>query len=313
MSVRIAALIARDARVAVVFRRGPTRQVLLIRWDLADDSFEAGQWLNARVYERRCDLSPSGERLIYFAGRHRPPLRTWTAVSRPPFFTALALWPKGDAWAGGGLFESEKRILLNHPESARTLLDGTRVPKNVAIAAPPYAGAGEDNPIFSERMLRDGWTLDQEGQWGEHSSSARFAWTAEIPETWSRPHPRQGTRVRLRLCTLGIAQRQGPWYGQRYDVITPAGKIRLDLGPIDWADWDHNGDLIYAANGIMHRVACRPDGAFDADVPPQALIDLSGQTFTETKPVPEATEWRGDRPRGRRLQRLPRKGQRDRR
>jgi hypothetical protein len=32
MSVRIAVLVAREARVAVVLRRGPTRHVLLVRW-----------------------------------------------------------------------------------------------------------------------------------------------------------------------------------------------------------------------------------------------------------------------------------------
>jgi hypothetical protein len=296
MSVRIAVLLARDARIAVVFRRGPTKQVLLVRWDLGNDSFEAGQWLNGRIYDRRCDLSPSGERLIYFAASYRPPLRTWTAVSRPPYFTALALWPNGDAWGGGGLFESENRILLNHPESARTILEGTELPTGIDIAAPPYAGAGEDDPIWSERMARDGWTLDQEGQWGKHSSTDRFALTAEIPETWSRPHRRSA--LRLRMCTIGVGERQGSWYVQQYDVIGPAGKVHLDLGRVDWADWDRNGDLIFAENGCLHRIACGPDGVFDVAARPRTLIDLSAQTFARRKAVAAANQWRGDRPRG---------------
>ena len=115
-TTRLFALIARRAEVGIIFRRGPSKQVLLVRWDLATDSFEAGQWLKGRVYERRCDLSPNGDRLIYFAASYGGPLRTWTAVSRPPYFTALALWPKGDAWGGGGLFQDENKILLNHPE-----------------------------------------------------------------------------------------------------------------------------------------------------------------------------------------------------
>lgn len=71
-----------------------------------------GQWFKGRIYERRCDLSPSGEKLIYFAAKYRSPLYTWTAVSRPPFLTALLLWPKGDAWGGGGLFNNERTIGL---------------------------------------------------------------------------------------------------------------------------------------------------------------------------------------------------------
>jgi hypothetical protein len=300
MSVRLFVLVAREARVAVVLRRGPTKQVLLVRWDLTDDSFEAGQWLRGRIYERRCDLSPSGDRLVYFAATYRPrSLLTWTAVSRPPYFTALALWPKGDAWGGGGLFESEDRILLNHPESARTLLEGTELPEGIDVAAPPYAGSGEDNPIWSERMERDGWTLDVEGQWGKYSSTDRLAWTAEIPETWSRPHPR--APLRLRMCTLGVGERQGSWYVVQYDVISPAGTVHFDLGRVDWADWDHNGDLLFAADGCLRRIACRADGVFDAAAPPRTLIDLSSQAFKRRKAVAEAKQWNGDRPRGVRL------------
>ena len=101
-SVRLYALLARAAPVAVIFRRGPSRQVQLVLWKTDTDTFESGQWFKGRIYERRCDLSPSGRRLIYFAAKYRKPLYTWTAVSRPPFLTAVALWPKGDAWGGGG-------------------------------------------------------------------------------------------------------------------------------------------------------------------------------------------------------------------
>jgi hypothetical protein len=112
-SCRLYVILARKAPTGVIFRRGPTRHVRLIRWHLEDDSFEPGQWLNSRIYERRCDLAPRGDLLIYFAANHRPPFRSWTAVSRPPWFTALALWPKGNCWGGGGLFKNGRRILLN--------------------------------------------------------------------------------------------------------------------------------------------------------------------------------------------------------
>src|SRR5262249_17885427 len=32
----------------------------------------------------------------------------WTAISRPPFLTALALWPKGDCWHGAGCLRTEE-------------------------------------------------------------------------------------------------------------------------------------------------------------------------------------------------------------
>src|SRR6187200_1673578 len=96
-SCRLYVIMARNGRSAVIFRRGPSTHARLIRWWLKGDSFDEGQWIRARIYPRRADLSPDGELLIYFAGRFRKPLHTWTAVSHPPYFTALALWPKTDA------------------------------------------------------------------------------------------------------------------------------------------------------------------------------------------------------------------------
>jgi len=65
--VSLYALLARDALVGVVFRRGPSKQVLLLLWRIDTDQFYEWQWFKGCNYERRCDLSPSGDRLIYFA------------------------------------------------------------------------------------------------------------------------------------------------------------------------------------------------------------------------------------------------------
>jgi hypothetical protein len=55
-AIRLYVILARKSPLGVVFRRGPSNQVLLIKWNTADDSFEYGQWLKGRIYERRCDL-----------------------------------------------------------------------------------------------------------------------------------------------------------------------------------------------------------------------------------------------------------------
>lgn len=96
--VRLYALLAREANVAVVFRRGPSKRVQLLLWHTDTDEFEEGQWFKGRIYERRSDLSPNGKLLVYFAADHKEGYFSWTAVSKPPFLTALALWPKGDCW-----------------------------------------------------------------------------------------------------------------------------------------------------------------------------------------------------------------------
>jgi hypothetical protein len=286
-----------------VFRRGPSKHVLLVRWNLSDDSFEAGQWLKGRVYERRCDVSEDGERLIYFAanyGEHHT-LRTWTAVSRPPYFTALALWQKGDAWGGGGLFPNQNEILINHPAESIVLADGAQIPADVDVSMLPNAGHGEDDPIFRERISRDGWVLIQEGHWVQHQSGSGISWTADPAETWHRSHPHRPQDCALQMRTLGVNELQGSWYVTSYELVNRAGHVVRDLGRADWADWDSSGDLLLARGGKIFRTTVGSDGNLDLYAAERELIDLSGLVFEAREAVPEAKQWAGPRPHGIRI------------
>src|SRR4051794_10940713 len=94
---RIHVLLARNAPLGVVIRRGPSNQVCSLLWDRRSDQFQVGQWLKGRIYERRSDLSPDGKHLIYFAmnGRWTSEAKgAWTAISKAPYLKALALFPK---------------------------------------------------------------------------------------------------------------------------------------------------------------------------------------------------------------------------
>ena len=85
---RLHVLLAQDALYGVVIRRGPSKQVCTIGWNRADDTFTLGQWLKGRIYERRCDLSPDGRHMIYFAmnGQWNSEVNgSWTALSRAQF------------------------------------------------------------------------------------------------------------------------------------------------------------------------------------------------------------------------------------
>ncbi len=105
--IRLHLFFARDNDRAVILRQGPTRQFRMILWDRATDDFEDGQWLKQKVYVERCDLSPDGEHFLYFAldGHWGSEGKgSFTAISKPPYWTALALFPVGDTWSGGGAF-----------------------------------------------------------------------------------------------------------------------------------------------------------------------------------------------------------------
>ena len=139
---RLFVLLAQRAPVGLIVRRGPAAWTQLIRWDTKRDTFEPGQWFRGVLDFHKCDLSPSGERFLYFAKAYKPRSialgykDTWTAVSRAPYFTALALWPMGDTWFGGGLFVDDRMIRLNHPECNLTTHPDHPAGKLKVIAEP---------------------------------------------------------------------------------------------------------------------------------------------------------------------------------
>jgi len=105
--------LAREAPVGVILRRGPTAWVQIILWHTDTDTFEFGQWFHGRIYERACDVSPDGSIFLYGATDYSEKIWDapdssmwqWTAMSRPPYLTALALWSKiDDGYYGGGYF-----------------------------------------------------------------------------------------------------------------------------------------------------------------------------------------------------------------
>jgi hypothetical protein len=135
-------IFARDACEAVVFSRGPSAWFQLIRWDTRHDTFDHGAWIRGTIYPERCDLSPDGRLLLYFVhqGRKHGTSYTsaWTGVSRTPWLDALALWPWGSTWGGGGRFDGNRKVILNvaravapHPEHPPCGLE-------VAYAGNPY-------------------------------------------------------------------------------------------------------------------------------------------------------------------------------
>jgi len=265
-SCRLYVILARDAPVGVIFRRGPSKWVQLIKWHTDRDEFEEGQWFKGRIYERRCDLSPDGSLLIYFAskfnkrtideaGRYWERLSegpksarkrrieggnqeytyAWTAISRPPYFTALALWPKGDCWHGGGLFESAKHVWLNHwPEAAEP--HPHHQPEGLRITANPEA-CGEDEPIWARRMERDGWALVTDAS----PFPSRRGWKSGKVRAWRKAAPDGEVQLVSWLLRHDF---------EPYTLKRP-GKAELPIPDARWADWDQQGRLVFAREGRL--------------------------------------------------------------
>ena len=126
---RLFVIFAKEAREAIIFRRGPAAWYHLIRWDTKNDIFYPGAWVRGRIYPERCDLSPDGELLLYFIHQGRK-IGTdyndsWNAISRSPWLTAIGLWPQGTTYGGGGRFTDNRTATLRfypmkpHPDHLR--------------------------------------------------------------------------------------------------------------------------------------------------------------------------------------------------
>ncbi|MBQ9337665.1 MAG: hypothetical protein IJS14_10270 [Lentisphaeria bacterium] len=116
---RIHVILARSGPKAVIFRRGPSDKVALIGWDRSNDSFELGQWLRGRIYPLRCDLSPSGEHLIYFAAKYgqENPVEKLVRAELEKHFHTVDLWRIADPL----LSKAEEQIRHEHAKEIKRL------------------------------------------------------------------------------------------------------------------------------------------------------------------------------------------------
>lgn len=281
---RLTALFAADGRSAVLLRRGPKTHFNLICWDLRHDRFEPGQWMTGSV--RLCDLSPSGDKLMYWAEQYRrrpapepaaeayepmaerpPKVRpgrkvprylaeaegsgskrrprevdtAWTAISTPPYFSALAIWPSKGRWTGGGGFLSDRALFLN--ENDEGLVPIANVPMPADISVHSLAAA--------------------KGDGGIHSSAT------------------------------GPLYAPNPLYGLVYDEA----RMRLWQGLVELfpqLDWVHrrDGDLFFSGAGRLYRL----EGA-DAVAPQdyvaraRLIADFSSDRFRLVSPPAAALRW----------------------
>ena len=232
---------ASRAPVALILRRGPSKWVEAIRWDLQTDRFERGEWFCGRIHEERSDLSPNGHLLVYLAARYsrESGKQVWTAVSRPPSFAPIALWPKDHTYYGGGLFLGDHRLLLNHPPDDALPQPGCEPASDLRVDANPKAHA---EYVFWSRLERDGWDLRPELDADCESEDRKVARSAE--ELVRRPPGDGMPRIILQRAADG-------WFSlhRRFRLEGLSKEVELPPGPLDWLDWDSGKRLIALSGG----------------------------------------------------------------
>lgn len=295
---RLFFLFARRAPVGVILRRGPSRWVQLVRWDTRTDAFEEGQWFHGRIYERRCDLSPDGRLFVYFASKRSRRQseseyrETWTAVSKPPWLTALALWPKGDAWAGGGAFIDDRTLALNHAESEAAPHPSHRPPPAKLRVSTRHYG-GEDSPLFDERLVRDEWVLEEEGK-----RSKGWPPRSDPPERWAKAVSRVKSEARgpwqiVRRVRGYFEQKGGrerTWLESFSLRRGGHGGVEVPITDAEWAEWDPRGRLVYARAGCICTATIQDDEAVPS-LRERVLADFKSSKPVTVQSPADGREW----------------------
>lgn len=263
---RIHVMLARSAPIGVILRRGPALWVRLAVWHTTTDAITLGQWFHGRVYEERCDVSPDGSLIIYFAAKHwrRSVPSCWTAISRPPYFTALQLWSRTDTWAGGGYFEDERTVRVDQCDPC-------------GLKNTPLHFIVNEYCIWSDKKRRfrlSGWNMRE-----------------NPPDACKGRGPRQTTEFarasrdgRFRLVRQ---ERDGFGQSHRYHLVHRKSGMTIDLPVATWADWDHRGRLTFASKGKLLAAEIAEDG-IEAT---HEIADFNNMK-PENVPAPDwATRW----------------------
>lgn len=261
----------------------------MLRWDLATDEVTPGQWLSGRIYDERCGISPDGRLVVYFAGKFKTRIATFTAVSRPPYFTALALWPDGSTWGGGGFFEGNRRLILHYGRVIDELDQSSTIPSDFEIGTiTEYRQRrGEHDP-----ESRQGWTLTDRGGASVRGADATTGVALDRPHILEKANPAH-PRWTLERSWPGVGETDGPSRGCEYRLVERSGAVERSsapLGRLDWADWDHDGSLLFGADGRLYRRSTIGTRAGDRQA--AALVaDLRANVFYNMLPPGRAREW----------------------
>ncbi len=273
---RISFIFARQEPTAIILVRTHIKWVRLIRWNIKNDSFEFGHWFHGTINPHHCDLSPDGSLFIYFAATYHPKdtstRGTWVAISKPPWLTALALWPIGDAWGGDCTFIDNKRIWIQpgldklelHPEFH---LQGLQL-------------VTEKGYDWNWRMYRDDWQPQLPANYRPNRAYFYLPWTKlSLDKKY----------LLTRIYNQNRVNDLGGGFGNSFEfnLTVLATEQTFPLENANWADWDARGRLIFSCRTGKLWTANLQESKFQ----PREIYDFNGQYPEPIVPPESARQW----------------------
>ena len=223
---------------------------------------------------------------------------------------------------GGGSFENEKIVQLNlYKDSFR---DGVKIPTEAQ-----YGEFGEQLSLpkeirikylddldefqdylqkniknksmvdsFFDPHLRRGWELIEKPEkiieqppglsWQktDDSPGSKIWLTYDSPRSYQRVFENDILRMLIR----GYGEKNGPNAVIEYSFKAKKSEDWFDFGRLDWADWDKNGDLLFANEGKLYRVKRTSKSAYDLEKATE-LADFNNLKFEEKVAPKNALKW----------------------
>jgi hypothetical protein len=138
------------------------------------------------------------------------------------------------------------------------------LPQNLTVRPNPQAG-GEDEPIFSEHLTRDGWEVEQE--WVIERVEPPIYFTTTQPDVRVK---RNASKNYVITMTRRLDHFK---YNETFEVISLDGHSLMDTNKISWLDWDQGGRLVFFKQGKLFLAEEQSDLSFQgkelADFNPQ--------------------------------------------
>ncbi len=224
------------ARVAAVIERRPRKWWRLSRWDLVSGVLDEGAWFRGTLYPQRCDLSPGGRWLSYFAFKHGsawPAGETYNAISRLPWLRALAAWEEIGTYSRGLHFVADPGVW----EVGDPVVGGASVRVVVGGMRPTDAAQ-----FAMER--RRGWRESV----ATPSRDPTDLWDERRDIVMEKPSPGDA-QVVLYVAGKFEAFRSSPqyWPPSPAPYSLNCSGARRALPDMQWADWTGDGLLAVAS------------------------------------------------------------------
>jgi hypothetical protein len=225
---RLYCLVATNASVALVFRRGPSDWFHLSRWRLDDGSVESGAWVRKKLFPSRCDISEDGKLLLYYmSGAWGHGYQVFCGVSRVPWLHPLHSWEEPGTWGMGWCFVNHTAMhVYGEPTQMRLDSSTVTIQRNAVVS------------LVNER--RRGWVEARESP----TPSESDPWDEMRNVILEKRCGRTGHLLRLqRVCRTDF---DGSSSHELSFQLSLNGDQPRTLQDVVWADWDAGGRLLIA-------------------------------------------------------------------